>query len=71
MEETKQQKFVRIAEPRVTRACKAVSLLGNLAGSSYEYTEEQVEAMFGAVQQELDKARAAFRKRDGVGTFKF
>lgn len=71
MEETKQQKFVRIAEPRVTRACKAISLLGNLAGSSYEYTEEQVEAMFGAVQQELDKARAAFRKREGVGTFKF
>lgn len=37
MEETKQQKFVRIAEPRVTRACKAVSLLGNLASSNYEY----------------------------------
>lgn len=71
MEETKQQKFVRIAEPRVTRACKAISLLGNLAGSSYEYTEEQVEAMFGAVQQELDKARAAFRKREGVGKFSF
>lgn len=71
MEETKQQKFVRIAEPRVTRACKAVSLLGNLAGSSYEYTEEQVDAMFGAVQKALDETRAAFRKREGVGTFKF
>lgn len=71
MEETKQQKFVRIAEPRVTRACKAVSLLGNLAGSSYKYTEEQVDAMFGAVQKALDEARAAFRKREGVGTFKF
>lgn len=71
MEETKGQRFVRIAEPRVTRACKAVSLLGNLAGSSYEYTEEQVDAMFGAVQRALDEARAAFRKRDGVGTFKF
>lgn len=71
MEETKQQKFVRIAEPRVTRACKAISLLGNLAGSSYEYTEEQVEAMFGAVQKALDEARAVFRKREGVGTFKF
>lgn len=71
MEETKQQKFVRIAEPRVTRACKAVSLLGNLASSSYEYTEEQVDAMFGAVQQELDTARAAFNKPDRIKKFTF
>lgn len=71
MEETKQQKFVRIAEPRVTRACKAVRLLGNLAGSNYEYTEEQVDAMFGAVQQELDKARSAFCKADKAKQFKF
>ena len=71
MEETKGQRFVRIAEPRVTRACKAVRLLGNLASSSYEYTEEQVDAMFGAVQKSLDEARAAFRKRDGVEAFKF
>ena len=47
--ETKEARFVRIAEPRVNRACKAVSLLGNLAGSGYEYTQEQVDAMFGAV----------------------
>ncbi len=62
---------MRIAEPRVTRACKAVSLLGNLAGSNYEYTEEQVNAMFGAVQQELDTARAAFSKPDKLKKFTF
>ena len=71
MEETNAQKFVRIAEPRVTRACKAVSLLGNLAGSNYEYTEEQVDAMFGAVQKELDNARAAFSKPDKLKKFTF
>ena len=70
MEETKEQKFVRIAEPRVTRACKAVSLLGNLASSSYEYSEAQVDAMFGAVQQALDTARAKFEKKNAV-EFKF
>lgn len=70
MEETKEQRFVRIAEPRVTRACKAVSLLGNLAASSYEYSEEQVDAMFGAVQQALDAARAKFEKKNAVA-FKF
>lgn len=71
MEETKQQKFVRIAEPRVTRACKAVILLGNLAGSNYEYTEEQVDAMFNAVQQALDNARAAFIQKNKPKKFTF
>lgn len=69
--ETKEQRFVRIAEPRVSRACKAVSLLGNLAGSGYEYTEEQVDAMFGAVQEALDTARAAFVKKPKTVKFKF
>ena len=69
--ETKEQRFVRIAEPRVSRACKAVSRLGNLAGSGYEYTEEQVEAMFGAVQEELDTARAAFVKKPKEVKFRF
>ena len=59
--ETKEARFVRIAEPRVNRACKAISLLGNLAGSGYEYTQEQVDAMFGAVQKSLDTARATAR----------
>lgn len=69
--ETKEERFVRIAEPRVSRACKAVSLLGNLAGSGYEYTEEQVDAMFGAVQEALDTARAQFKKKSNVVRFKF
>lgn len=69
--ETKEERFVRIAEPRVSRACKAVSLLGNLAGSGYEYTEEQVDAMFGAVQEALDTARAQFKKKNNVVRFKF
>lgn len=69
--ETKEERFIRIAEPRVSRACKAVSLLGNLAGSGYEYTEEQVDVMFGAVQEALDTARAQFKKKNNVVRFKF
>ena len=69
--ETKEERFIRIAEPRVSRACKAVSLLGNLAGSGYEYPEAQVDAMFGAVQEALDTARAQFKKKNNVVRFKF
>ena len=68
--ESKVDRFIRIAEPRVNRACKAVSLLGNLAGSGYEYTPAQVEAMFGAVQETLDEAKAQFNKSNVVA-FKF
>ena len=69
--ETKAERFVRLAEPRVTRACKAVSLLGNLAASGYEYTDQQVKTMFDAVQYELDAARAEFDKRGKRQAFTF
>lgn len=29
--ESKAERFVRLAEPRVSRACKAISLIGHLA----------------------------------------
>ena len=68
--ESKAERFVRLAEPRVSRACKAISLIANLASSGYEYTEKQVDSMFAALQSELDAARAAFNK-DKKKRFKF
>lgn len=60
--ETKAERFIRVAEPRVGRACKAIGLIGNFATGDYEYTEQQVDAMFGAMQDALDTARAKYRK---------
>lgn len=60
--ESKSERFVRLAEPRVSRACKSISLIGHLAASSYEYTEKQVEAMFGAMREELNTQKAKFTK---------
>jgi len=60
--ESKAERFVRLAEPRVSRACKAISLIGNFATGDYEYTEQQVDAMFGAMQEALNTAKAKFRK---------
>lgn len=60
--ESKAERFVRLAEPRVSRACKAISLIGNFATGDYEYTEKQVEAMFGAMQEELNAQKAKFTK---------
>ena len=60
--ESKSERFVWLAEPRVNRACKAISMIGHLAASSYAYTGQQVDAMFAAMQQELDAQKAKFTK---------
>ena len=60
--ESKSERFVRLAEPRVSRACNAISLIGHLSASSYEYTEKQVESMFEALQNELNTQKAKFTK---------
>ena len=44
--ESKAEKFVRLAELRMTKALKGIENLANLSNrSSYEYTDEQVKAM--------------------------
>ena len=45
--ETKAEKFIRIGEYRMNKAVNAIGRLENLANrGSYEYTQEQVDAMF-------------------------
>ena len=70
VKESKAERFVRVAEPRVGRACKAISLIGNFATGDYEYTEQQVDSMFAAMQEALDTARAKYRKGK-VSKFRF
>ena len=42
--ETKRDKFVRLAESRMNNALKQIELLGNLSNSSaYDYTNDDVE----------------------------
>ena len=60
--ESKADKFKRIGQSRVVKALEAIQRLGALSGSSYEYTDEQVENMFGALQSKLDETRDKFKK---------
>lgn len=52
--ETKNEKFLRIATPRVNAIIDKLDILSNCAGSNYEYTEEQVETMFKALRDAMD-----------------
>jgi len=60
--ESKHDKFKRLATQRVANALKKVELIGNLSSSGYEYTQEEVEKIFGALQKTLDSTKNRFSK---------
>lgn len=52
--ETKAEKFIRLGEYRMNKAIDAIGRLEHLANkSAYEYTAEQVEVMFGALESRV------------------
>ena len=65
--ESPHDRFRRLAEKRVVRTIKDIRLIGNLGNrNNYEYTTDEVEKIFRALERELKQARAKFdsRKRD-------
>lgn len=71
--ETKEERFIRIATPRVNKCIAAVQILSNCSGSAYGYTEDQVKNMFDAIQEALDNAQAQFqpKQKDEKNQFTF
>lgn len=67
MPNNKQDNFKRIAENRTNKIIDMISSLNNLSNTSYyEYTEEQITAIFDAIQTELDKQKKNLMpKQDG------
>jgi len=58
-DESKRDKFKRVVEPRVRKAIKSISLIGNCAGAGYEYTTNDVISILAA----LDTARDQLAKK--------
>lgn len=59
--ETKAEKFIRLGEYRMNKAMDAIGRLENLANrSAYEYTPEQVEAMFSVLESRVAEIKAKF-----------
>lgn len=65
----KRDKFVELAEARVSKTLKDLQLIGNLSNrSAYEYSEADVRKIFAALQRALEAAKARFnRGSDGSG----
>ena len=61
MREQDRQKFVQLANRRVSSAMKAIQLVGNLSNkSNYDYTEEDVAKIMKALQTELNACKKRF-----------
>lgn len=71
-EETKAQRFRRVISPRVNKAIKAISLVGSVKGSTYEYDEKQIAQISTALTDAVDKAMSSLEgKGDSAGGFSF
>lgn len=61
--ETKNERFIRIAENRTQRILDDLRLLGNCANTSaYNYEEAQTSKIFKAIDDELKRVKTLFFK---------
>lgn len=61
MNETKNERFRRLAKSRGDRLLREIRLLGNLSNrKNYEFSEHDVEALLDPIEQELRATRALF-----------
>ncbi len=59
--ETKREKFVRMSEYRTNKILDMIRILGNCANrATNEYTEQDVEEIFGAIEEALQETKAKF-----------
>lgn len=67
--ETKRERFVRMAEARTTKVISMLRLLGNCSNQSvYEYTKTDVAKIFSAIESALSDAKKRFKSSGGQNT---
>jgi len=60
-EETRHERFKRIATKRTNDILEKIRILGNCSNkSSYEYTEEEINKIFNEIEKQLKLTKAKF-----------
>lgn len=68
--ETKREKFIRIAGARTNKLLEMIKLLGNCSNiGNYEYSEEDVRKIFGALEKELKISKNKFEQNSKSNKF--
>jgi hypothetical protein len=59
--ESKRDRFVRLAEARTNKILEMMRLLGNCSSkSNYEYTDADIKKIFGVLEKELKNTKNRF-----------
>ena len=62
MNETKHERFCRLAENRMTNILKQFELLGNLSNTSaYEYTQHDIDKIIRALKAAVSEVERSFK----------
>ena len=70
--ESKRERFVRLAETRTNKIINMVQLLGNCSNTSaYEYTEADIEQIFSAIEASVREAKKKFTKTETTKITRF
>lgn len=66
-QESKHDRFKRLATSRGDRIIREIALLGNLSNRrNYEYTDDEVRKLFGIIEAEIKECRAKFASKSGT-----
>lgn len=61
-DETKNERFKRLAKQRGEKTLKDIQLLGNLSNrNNYEFFDLEVNRLFGTIEDELRATKARFK----------
>ena len=71
-QETKRDKFVRLAEARTNKIIDMLQLLVNCSNSNvYDYTQQDVDKIFNAIESEVREAKKKFSKMESKKSTRF
>ncbi len=61
MQSKSREKFVELAEKRVSKTLKDIRLIGNLSNkSNYSYSDSDVKKIYGTLRKALDEMKGRF-----------
>ena len=72
MKDNKREKFMKLANSRVTSTLDKIRLIGNLADKRYyEYSEKDVKAIISSIHKEFSSVKNRFEKNKKSTDSKF